>query len=310
MMKKNIYLMLLGALVFGIWLTGCGGIGLQEPADDYGYAVGDNSGAVATAPADSTHNEASNPAQQRLVIMSGVLTVETYHPEEIVSFITNLAERYRGFVVKSSLTNAVVDGNPVSRGEVIIRIPAERLTDAIAEIKAQDLTIFYEDVSGEDVTADYVDLESRLRNLEDAAEQLRMIMDNSTDTEAVLEVYKELTRVNEEAEIIRGQLSYYEEAAAMSSLSVTVNPIIDKPEPTPTPTPEPWRLGPTFERTSERTKQSFRYWLEDVTSFFIYGLPMFILRAGPWLVAFYFLGRWGWRKFRKIEKETDEDQSE
>lgn len=313
MVRKSKFLILLVVVIFGLWLTGCGGNEAAVNYDaDYNYVSDEPANEPAEAiSSDSGHDQTGRPAQKRLVIMSGNLTVETYHPEEIATFITDLAERYRGFVVKSSLTSRIMgDGTHASAGEVVIRIPAERLMDAIAEVKGQDLDVVYEDVSGEDVTADYVDQKSRLRNLEDAAEQLRIIMDNSNDTEAVLEVYKELTKVTEEAEIIKGQITYYEEAAAMSSLSVTINPIIDEPEPTPTPTPEPWGLGPTVERSTERAKRSFQYWLEDVTQFFIYGLPIFVLRAGPWLVGFFFLGRWAWRKFRGFDKELDEDQTE
>jgi len=243
--------------------------------------------------------------------MNGDMTVKTHDPTTIVDFITELADRYYGFVVESHISKGEIVGN-VQRisGRVTIRVPASRLLDAIEEIEAQNLEVTNKYVSGQDVTAEYVDLKSRLTNLEQAAEQLKEILRNSSNTEAVLKVYQELTKVTEEAEVVRGQIQYYDEASTMSSLSVKVNQIVDQPEPTPTPTPEPWKLGPTVERSSERVKKSFQYWLEDVTSFLIYGLPMFILRAGPWLVGFFFLGRWGWRKYKGIEKDTAEDQAE
>jgi len=308
MRRKRKYLILVWLAILALWFTGCGGS--EAPANESFYNdVGDQ--ATSEEPAapqgETSHDQSSSPAQQRLVIMSGRLEVETYHPEEIVAFITDLADRYRGFVVKSNLTSGFLeDETPASFGEVVIRIPAGRLRDAITEIKAQDLNVLYEDLSGEDVTADYVDLKSRLRNLEDAAEQLRLIMENSNDTEAVLEVYKELSKVTEEAEIIKGQLQYYEEAAAMSSLSVTINPIIDKPEPTPTPTPEPWKLGPTFENSTERLTKTSQRWVEGVVRFLVYGLPTFVLQTGPWLLAFYFIGRWAYRRFIK-PKDSSED---
>ena len=81
-----------------------------------------------------------------------------------------------------------------------------------------------ESISGQDVTSEYTNLESRLRNLEDPEEQLRGFLEKAEDTEAVLKVYNQLKGVNEEIEIIKGQLKYYSESAAMSSIYIEVLP--------------------------------------------------------------------------------------
>ncbi len=47
-------------------------------------------------------------------------------------------------------------------------------------------------------------------------------MESTTKTDDVLAVYRELTRVRGEIEVARGQLQYYKEAAAFSSVSVTL----------------------------------------------------------------------------------------
>lgn len=315
--KKN-FILLGFILILGLLLAGCGGqdAGSVNTYNNEGYyaddnmAANDNDAAFEPEESEDAAHDASSPAvQQRIVIMNGEMTVESYDPEEIVGFITSLTERYGGYIIESRLEDlSQEEGKPVVQGYIKVRVPAERLNDAIAEIEAQQLEVIYKTVSGEDVTADYVDLQSRLRNLEEAATQLEAIMENATDTEAVLSVYQELIEVNEEAEVIRGQIQYYDDASAMSALAVRVNQKIDAPEPTPTPTPEPWSLSPTFERSGERLKRNFQYWLEDVVAFF-YGLPIFILRVGPWLVAFYFIGRWVFRKVFKRGKKANEAEA-
>jgi len=273
-------------------------------------------GAEEPSSSNTNHDSASPAAQRRIVIMQGNMVVETYDPVEVVGFITQLAERYRGFVVNSKLDKTVsATGDQRFKGTITIRVPAERLTAAIAEIEAQKLEVIQKDLSGKDVTSEYVDLKSQLRNLEDAATQLQQIMENAIDTEGVLKVYEELKSVNEEAEVIRGQIQYYEEASAMSSLSVDVRQIIDIPEPTPTPTPEPtatpepWRIGPTFERSSSRLKGSLQDWAEGLVKFSIYSLPTFILQVGPWLVVFFFIGRWAYRKYIKNRAVAQTDEA-
>jgi hypothetical protein len=95
-----------------------------------------------------------------------------------------------------------------------------------------------ENRSGQDVTAEYVDLQSRLKNYESAEAQLEEIMDNATKTEDVVSVFNQLVYYREQIELVKGQMKYYEEAAALSAISIrivaeeTVKPVmIGKWEP-------------------------------------------------------------------------------
>ena len=68
-------------------------------------------------------------------------------------------------------------------------------------------------------------------NLEAAEKQLQSIMAEATKTEDVLAVYNQLVYTREQIEVIKGQMKYYEESAALSSVSVrlvaeeTIQPI-------------------------------------------------------------------------------------
>jgi hypothetical protein len=76
--------------------------------------------------------------------------------------------------------------------------------------------------SGQDVTADYVDQQSRLKNLEATEAQLVKIMEGATKTDDVLNVFNQLTSIREQIEVVKGQMKYYEESAAMSAISVRI----------------------------------------------------------------------------------------
>jgi len=126
-----------------------------------------------------------------------------------------------GFVVSANLYQRTTsDGISVPEGTIVVRVPAERLNETIEMIKGQsDREPLRESISSEDVTQDYVDLQSRLRNLEAAEEKLIAIMDEASKTEDVLSVYNELVRVQEEIEVIKGRINYYEQSARMSLIS-------------------------------------------------------------------------------------------
>lgn len=162
------------------------------------------------------------PQAKRLVIKNARLTVIVNDPVASLNTISKMADDLGGFVVSANLNHIQISsGAEVPHGSITIRIPAEKLTEALERIEAeseqppQDKTI-----ESQDVTSEYTDLQSRLRNLEDAEEQLRKIMDNAFSTDDVLSVYNQLVQVREQIEVIKGQIKYYEEAAALSAISV------------------------------------------------------------------------------------------
>jgi hypothetical protein len=127
-----------------------------------------------------------------------------------------------GFVVTADMYQQTLsNGAQVPQVSMTIRVPAERLDEALTTIKAEtDQPIISENASSQDVTAEYTDLNSKLVNLQAAEKQLQEIMGSATKTEDVLAVYSQLVSVREEIELIKGQIQYYEQSAALSSVSV------------------------------------------------------------------------------------------
>ncbi len=158
---------------------------------------------------------------ERLVIQNASLTIVVDQPEETMQSITALAERFGGFVVDSYLyQRTLANGIQAPSASITIRVPAERLTEALDLIEQDARTVDNRSLSGQDVTAEYTDLQSRLRNLEDAEAMLRQIMQDAEDTEDVLAAFNQLNYITEQVEVLKGQIKYYEESAAMSSISV------------------------------------------------------------------------------------------
>jgi hypothetical protein len=135
--------------------------------------------------------------------------------------ITRMAEAMGGFVVSAEMYQQTLDnGVKVPQVSITVRVPAERLAEALATIKAEtNQPVISENQTSQDVTADYTDLNSRLVNLQAAEAQLQEIMASATKTEDVLAVYNQLVSVREQIELIKGQMKYYEQSAALSSIS-------------------------------------------------------------------------------------------
>ena len=173
--------------------------------------------------------DAAQPqAVDRLVIKNASLSLVVKDPTEASAAIQALAEGLGGFVVSSNVYQASVDaaGNKLMQANLSIRVPADRLTEALTQIKRLAVSgeAESENITGEDVTAQYTDLESQLRNLEAAEAQLQTILEEAKRTEDVLNVFNQLTSIRGQIEQVRGQMKYYSEAAAMSLINISLMP--------------------------------------------------------------------------------------
>jgi hypothetical protein len=150
--------------------------------------------------------------------------------------------------------------------------------------------------SGQDVTADYTDLQSRLRNLERAEEQLSQVMADANRTEDVLLVYNELTQVTEQIEVIKGQMQYFEEASAFSAISLTLNAIEIPPA---TPPKAKWQPSEAVRAALADLKVRAQFWTDQAIRFTLYRLPLLLLSLWPYALVGWLLYRWVGRKWLK-----------
>lgn len=224
-------------LIAAIMLAGCSAAknesfpGLQSENGIVGIApsMPEEAPAADMERASATTSDAAGQIQaiERLVIRNANLSIVVVDPVAVMEEISRMAEGMGGYVVNSNLYQTrTSSGLEVPEAQITVRVEALMLDEALNQIKAHVKDpvndVLYENISGQDVTQEYTDLQSRLRNLEDAAEQLRKILDNAVRTEDVLQVFNELKSVNEQIEVLKGQIQYYEQSAKLSAITVTI----------------------------------------------------------------------------------------
>jgi hypothetical protein len=173
----------------------------------------------------------------------------------------------------------------VPEATIVIRVPEGRLDEALQRIEQDTVEVQSETRSGQDVTATYVDLQSRLKNLEAAEAQLVEILDNAEKTEDVIAVFNQLVYYREQIELVKGQISYYDEAAALSSISVRI--IAEE-------TAQPLRIGPwtpkgAYLEAVQDLTRFLRGFADFMIRFVIFNLPALILIALPVIVVLLLL---------------------
>lgn len=196
----------------------------SKPADS--YQSNSAAGSTAAQPAqEATTGYAAgvNAAEvKRIVIKNASLSIAVDDPAASMDRISKMADEVGGFVVTArQYQSQLSSGAKVPQASITIRVPAERLNEALSRIKAETKRpVISENLDSQDVTSDYTDLQSRLRNLEAAEAQLKEIMGSAQKTEDVLNVYNQLTQVREQIEVIKGKIQYYDESASLSAISV------------------------------------------------------------------------------------------
>lgn len=233
----------------------------------------------------------------RIVIKNADMSIIVDDPSASLDRISRMAEEMGGFVVSARAYQQVLDdGQEVVRASVTIRVPAERLNEALGRIRSESpKPVVHENLDSQDVTREYTDLQSRLRNLEVAEAKLQEIMDDANRTEDVLNVYNQLIQVREQIEITKGQIQYYEQSSALSSISVELVPNASV-QPL---TIAGWEPG----GVAKEALQALISGLKGVAEFAIwaalYPLPMIVVIFGPLVVIILAVRRYRRRKGAK-----------
>ena len=163
----------------------------------------------------------------QMIMMNASLSIAVDDPAATLRDVQQLAKGMGGYTVSSNLYKSYTSsGVEVPQANLIIRVPAERLDEAMQKIK--DMTgdpkkyTLNESISGQDVTKEYTDLKSRLRNLEEADAKLSEFYENAANTEDALSIYSQKMQVTEQIEIIKGQIKYYDESVSTSSITLQI----------------------------------------------------------------------------------------
>lgn len=304
------YFLLIVILTF--LLSSCAGASYQSgpmlARDDYGGgfasedAVYEVAEAEAPLPSEgdfSGSGDTSSIAVERMVIKNASLEIVVADPAQAMDEIITMADEMGGFIVSSELwQRSLNNGVTVDQATINIRVPAEHLDEALTLIKAGAGEVRHENIYGQDVTGEYTDLQSRLRNLEAAENQLAEIMDEARKTEDVLQVYNQLVSVREQIEVIKGQMKYYEQASALSSISIEI--IADEAD-------QPIQIGGwqpvgVAKDAVEALINFLQGFVNFVIWLVIFLLPVLLVIGIP--LVFIWRGFRAWRRRRKEKKQA------
>jgi hypothetical protein len=180
----------------------------------------------------SDTNSSSAVVQERQIAMNVDLSIVVADPQKKMDAVYQMAKDLGGYLVSMNMSQVYTQsGSTAPQGSISIRVPADKLDNALSQIKAGVVDVPSENRTGQDVTSQYVDLKSQLNNLEKTEVDLQAIMDeaksnpgndSTTKTQDVLNVYNQIASVRGQIEQITGQMNYIEETTSTSAINVTI----------------------------------------------------------------------------------------
>jgi hypothetical protein len=182
---------------------------------------------AAPAPSATLASEPGSDKRSPLLVYTATMTMAVFGTEQALDAVEALARSRKGYLVRrvgSSIT---------------IRIPAAAFDETLNGVGrlGDELT---REVNVRDVTEEYADLEIRLHNAEAVRRRLEQLLVKATSVEGALAVERELARVTEGIEQLKGKLKLLNELVLFSTITVNFEPRAVEHVGTEVPLPFDW----------------------------------------------------------------------
>ena len=150
------------------------------------------------------------PAANRVMVYDGWLTLVVDNITETLQRIRQTAESAGGYV------------QAMRAQSIRIKVPAADFAGTMSSIETfGELT--HKAVEGQDVTDKMRDLRIRLKNAEEVRLWLVALLDRAQKVEDAIKIERELERITETIELLKGRLQALEHRVAFSTITVELN---------------------------------------------------------------------------------------
>ncbi len=146
-------------------------------------------------------------ALEKKILFSAFLSLSVKAPDTANFYIEKIANKYKGYV------------SEIGTYRTIIRVKSENLQDAIKEISELG-KVQSKNLSGQDVTEEYLDYKIRLENAEKSRERYLELLAKAENVEAALKVEKELERLNETIDLLKGKMNRIDHLSEFSTITI------------------------------------------------------------------------------------------
>ncbi len=160
--------------------------------------------------ADASAPDPANKPAARVVIYTAGIRLAVQDVRQTLDSVRGFANAAGGYMQE------------IDNGSITVRVPAAKFDATIDQIaKLGEVTD--RQIKANDITEELHDLNLRLDNAVQVRQRLVALLDKSQKMEDTLAIEKEMARLSETIEMLKGKIRFYESQAAMSTIKVLVN---------------------------------------------------------------------------------------
>ena len=159
---------------------------------------------------------AGQSASSRILVKTGTMSLEVNDVEKASRQARALTKKHHGYL--ENITSSQKD-KPYAR--LKLRIPKDRLSTVMDETAALG-KVSSRDIEIEDVTDQWIDLQAKLKNMRALRDRLRDLLAKAKNVKEMLEVEKQLARVQSELDSLEGRIKAMSKHTAYSKLTLTI----------------------------------------------------------------------------------------
>lgn len=208
-------------------LSGCAAAGSQESASDSDRmpGLGAPESLESEAVGGSSDGDLASPVSDdnRAVITSGYLYLTVEAPSEAATEAVSIVEAAGGRVDgrQEFAPRTFGDSKDAGGAELLLRIPADRLTATLEKLKAlgelEELQL-----SSTDVTREVQDIDARATALRSSITRLLALQDAAVTVEDLIDLESAISQRQAELESLESQQRYYADQVGLSTLTLTL----------------------------------------------------------------------------------------
>ncbi|NMC36619.1 DUF4349 domain-containing protein [Candidatus Beckwithbacteria bacterium] len=153
---------------------------------------------------------------QRMVIQSSQLSLLVSDVKKTLEAISSYTQSIGGYMVESTLDRPEESAS----GRITVRVPQEKLNEALAHFNAQAVKVVSQTLEGTDVTDEYVDNQARLAILDQNKTRFEEIMAKAVTVQEILQVQNEIFNLQSQIDQIKGQQEYLQKNTQMVRITI------------------------------------------------------------------------------------------
>lgn len=157
---------------------------------------------------------ASSEISDRQIIRTATMSIEVDEPKATAEWVLSFVKARAGHIENTTESSQGIIN-------LKIRIPSNTLDELLDQISTQG-SVSEQSTNSRDVTEEMMDVEAELKNLLELRARLRLLLQKAEKVSELLEIERELARVQTQIDRIEGRRKFLSSQVAFSSLELTI----------------------------------------------------------------------------------------